>query len=264
MGRFFRYFRALILVGLSILVLAACNAKPAAAPSATASPDPCGPQSIVAEATQVNDLMREFDDASQLASSVSRDQLVQVIPSLQEIRRRAQDQAVPSCLTDLKTLQLTHMNSVINTLLSFVSGANANQLVQGIQVARTQHESYNRELARLLGATYEAPPTSPAPALPDDTATATLQADTPAPSATTPAAWVTNPGPGPVNVRSQPVSYGTVLGQLDAGLSMAAVGKTPDGKWIQVVDAQGNTGWVYASVVQVTNGGILPVVTPVP
>ena len=244
--------RILLAAALISLLLAACG------PKAGATPEACAPENIVAEAAKVNNLMREFDDAAQLASSVSRDQLVSVLPSLQEIRRRAEDQAVPDCLAALKTLQVTQMNTVIDTLLAFVSGASSDQLIQGINLARLQHEQYNQELARVLGATY----------VPAATQAAMPPAFTPTPlppiTATAPIAYVTNPGPGPVNIRARPASDAEVLAMLDAGLSMPAVGKTADGQWIQVADAQGNTGWVYAAIITVTGGAALPVVTPGP
>jgi hypothetical protein len=253
--------RILITVIAALLLLAACVKTPGVA-GGTATPDPCAPENIIAEATGVNDLMREFDDAAQLASHVSRDQLVSVIPSMQEIRRRAEDQTVPSCLDKLKTLQITHMDTVINTLLAFVSGTSSDQLVQGIAVARAQHEDYNQELARMLGATYVPPATQPS----GPTSTPAAAEDTSVPSATafTVVAFVTNPGPGPVNIRAEPRADADVLAMLDANLSMPAVGKTADGQWIQVMDSQGNTGWIYAAIVTVTGAQNLPVVTPAP
>lgn len=227
----------------ALLLLAACEK------SATDIIDPCAPERVTVEAAKVNNLMREFDDAAQLAARVSQDQLVSVIPSLQEIRRRAEDQVVPDCLETLKTLQVTHMNTVVNTLLSFVGGADPDLLVQGIALARHQHEEYNQELARLLGATYVPPATAPA------------GADTPAAA---PSAWVTNPGPEQAGIRAQPDVETGVLAWLDPGLSMAAVGVTEDGRWVQVVDSQGNPGWIEAGDVTVTGGEALPVVTPAP
>jgi hypothetical protein len=246
----------LFVVLAALLLLAACVKAPQPA-AGTATVDPCAPENVVAAATQVNNVMREFDDAAQLASHVSRDQLVSVIPSLQEIRRRAEDRTVPSCLATLKTLQITHMDTVINTLLSFESGASSDQLVQGIALARSQHEEYNQELARLLGATYVLPATLSALTAPPET-------DTPVLETPTPSAWVTNPGSVAVNIRLLPRADAVVLGTLDSGLSMPAVGKTADGQWVQVADPQGNTGWIYASVVTVVGSQNLPVVTPAP
>jgi hypothetical protein len=43
------------------------------------------------------------------------------------------------------------MNSVIGTLVAFLSGADEATLAQNIAAARDQHDQYTLELARLLG-----------------------------------------------------------------------------------------------------------------
>jgi hypothetical protein len=240
--------RLLIFLALAAaLFLPACGAPP---PTATATPDPCAPENIGAEAQKVHALMREFDDASQLASVAPLSQMATVIPPLQDIRRRAEDLQVPPCLATLKAYQLQHMNAVINTLLAFMQTGsnNPDALAQGILQARTFHEQYNQELARLIGATY----VPPAP-----TATS-------APATVPPAVSVKNDGTVPVNIRAKPYETSDSLGTLDPGASIPAVGKTADGLWIQVMDQAGNTAWIYASLVTLVNGDTLPVVTPVP
>ncbi len=99
--------------------------------------------------------MREFDDASSLAASRTREQLGDAIAGLQQIRRDAEDQLTPPCLTDLKTYQVSHMNSVISTLIAFMGGSEQQVVDQGIALAREQHDKYTLELARLLGLTVE-------------------------------------------------------------------------------------------------------------
>ena len=131
-----------------------------ALPLNTATPDPCSPGQIEAQVQKVHKHMREFDDASILASSTPRDQISNSIADLQRIRREAEDETIPPCLTNLKTYQVEHMNTVINTLISFMSGADQKSLEQGIAVARQQHDQYTLELARLLGLTV-VPATAP-------------------------------------------------------------------------------------------------------
>lgn len=81
-------------------------------------------------------LMREFDDASLLASNTPLDQLNPTIANLQRNRRNVEDLRVPSCLTTLKQYQLAHMNTVINTMLGFLSGADSESINQNIALAR--------------------------------------------------------------------------------------------------------------------------------
>ena len=117
------------------------------------TPDPCAPENIKASVQEVHKFMREFDDASTLAASRPREELADSIANLQRIRRDAEDQLTPACLATLKTYEVSHMNSVINTLIGFMGGADQQSVDQGIAVARQQHDQYTLELARLLGIT---------------------------------------------------------------------------------------------------------------
>jgi hypothetical protein len=151
------------------LFLAACGANAGTLPEAstpvaavTSTPDLCSAENLPAEVAKVNKLMREFDDFSVLASSTPQAQLIQIIPDLQRVLRDAEDQAVPACLSTLKQLQLDHMNTVVQTLIAFMSAsdqAGVDIVSKGITDARNLHDQYNVEVARLLGVTLEAPPT---------------------------------------------------------------------------------------------------------
>lgn len=222
-----------------------------AAPTVTAVVDPCSEANLPGEVTKVNDLMREFDDYSALASSTPQQQLVQVIPPMQEVRRRAESLEVPECLRDLKDLQINHMNTVIEILMTFMSNAQAENVNQGIAQARDLHMQYDVEVARLLGLTLVAPPTANA-------------VSPMAPDATLPTADLSifNPGPDAVILLSAPDAGSGGVATLDAGFSTIAFGQTADGKWIQVEvpGPPGQKAWVDASLVQVS--GQLPVVTP--
>lgn len=169
---------ALLLLAFSLL--SACVTPPAAAtpppspqieyivstatpPPATSTPDPCAAENIKAEVLKIHAYMREFDDASTLAANRPREELAASIADLQRIRRAAEDQATPSCLATLKLYQVSHMNTVINTLIAFMGGADQATVDQGIALARDQHDRYTLELARLLGATIEPAATIIAP-----------------------------------------------------------------------------------------------------
>ena len=150
---------------LMVLLSACGNNVPTAdstsAPSATAAatitntPDPCAPENIEAEVMKVQKIMREFDDAATLAVNLPQEGLADAIADLQRIRRDAEEQVIPPCLGDLKTYQISHMNTVINTLLAFMRGADQQLVDQGIALARQQHDQYLIELARVLGLTIE-------------------------------------------------------------------------------------------------------------
>lgn len=177
----------LLFVIIWALILSSCANPPApeatatapqetVVPTITTTPDPCLPPQIEQEAQKVQKHMREFDDASTLASNVPQAQLSVSIADLQRIRREADDEPVPPCLENLKTYQIDHMNSVINTLLAFmratdpqaidcvdiVSNTEEEAVCQNIVLAREQHDQYLLELARVLGITVEPAPSSPA------------------------------------------------------------------------------------------------------
>jgi hypothetical protein len=80
------------------------------------------------------------------------DQLSNAITNLQKIRREAENQPIPPCLANLKTYQISHMNSVINALLAFLEG-NQQNFDQSSLLARQLHDKYVSEVARLLGLT---------------------------------------------------------------------------------------------------------------
>jgi hypothetical protein len=151
-------YRSLLFATL-VLFLSACGSQDplitSAAPisNSTSTPDTCSAENIAGSIKEVNDLQREFDDASQLASNLAREQLPNSISDMQRLRRAAEDHQVPACLSELKTHQLAHMNIVIDTMISFVGGADTETLDRGIAEAREEHDLYTLEIARLLGIT---------------------------------------------------------------------------------------------------------------
>ena len=230
-----------------------------APPTATPEPDPCAPEKIPTQVEKVHKLMREFDDASLLASNTPIDQLNPSIAELQRIRRDSEDQPIPSCMATLKQYQLAHMNTVINTMLYMLSyqgtDAEAGVLSQGIAQARQQHDQYTLELANLLGLAVIAAPTS----APTD--------ETPQAGTTPDRAQlvITNTGPTTVNLRDRPDLNAGNVGILDIGASAVVLGRTADALWYQVEfpGQPGYIAWVYASLVERSDLTVeLPVVTP--
>jgi hypothetical protein len=146
------------------------EATPTPPPAGSTTADPCVLPELEAAVQNIHRHMREFDDASILASNMPREQLSGPIAELQRIRREAEDETVPGCLLTLKTHQIDHMNSVIDTLVAFMGGTDQQTLEQGIATARQQHDDYTLELARLLGLTV-VPATVPVISTPEQTAT---------------------------------------------------------------------------------------------
>jgi hypothetical protein len=252
---------ALILTLSVGLLLSACGSLAPAPPTPTATPDPCSAANLPAEATKVNNLMRQFDDYSSLAYGTPQSQLLQIIPQMQDVRRAAEDQAVPECLVDLKKLQLLHMQVTLDTLVAFQANrTNTAAVNAGIEQARNYHDQYTLELARLLNLTPVIPPTrTPAPPPPLEPS-ATLAPETSTQS-------VTNPGPNSINLHTSASVDSATVATLAVGQSAAVYGKSPDGAWYLIESpAQAGTAvWAYAPLVQVNgDAALLPVVTPSP
>jgi len=226
-------------------------------PAVTAAPDPCAPENINAEIEQIHKLMREFDDASLLASNTPLDQINPSIADLQRIRRETEDHPAPVCIITLKEFQLAHMHTVINTMLGFLSGVDEETLNQNIALARQQHDQYTLELATLLGLTIVALPTQE-----EEQGTPVVLA-----TPTISGLYVTNPGPTTVNLRAQPNLSAKALGLMDIGASAIVLGRTADAFWYQIEfpGQPGQTAWVYVSLVQISDPMIdLPIVEPTP
>ena len=133
-------------------------------PSPTNTPDPCSQESLQILVPIFNRNSRAFDDLSVIAQNTPREQLVPVISQLQEIRRAAEDHAVPSCMSQAKEYQLAYMNTFIDTLLKLYSSittklteADVKLINQGMGLAIQYHDQYTIETARLLGITLPAP-----------------------------------------------------------------------------------------------------------
>lgn len=152
----------IILIPCLLLLIACANQTLTITPSSpttdqtltstfTATPDPCSVEHLSESIKVVNDLMREFDDMSKLAANLAREKLPELISEMQRVRRAAEDQNTPACLSTLKTHQISHMNIVIDTLIAFLGGAQPETLNDGIARAGQAHDLYTIEVARLLG-----------------------------------------------------------------------------------------------------------------
>jgi len=153
----------ILLIAFLISAVSACG-NPVSAPetASTQTSDPCLSDQLNSAIKPINDLQREFDDTSLLASNVARQQLPGLISEMQRIRREAEDQTIPPCLATLKSHQLAHMATVIETMIAFVGGADSSNLNKGIAQASQEHDLYTLEMARLLGVTLvpaSGPPT---------------------------------------------------------------------------------------------------------
>jgi hypothetical protein len=265
------------LTGLSV-VLAACGpstaqtAAPATQPASpvagaptggtvislaqvTPSADMCSPANLPDTVNIVNTYMVQFDNYATLASTLVQSQLPRILTAMQGIRDALQAQAIPDCLTALKTYGRQYMDAVIKTLEDFKVKPDSQSLAAGILKARSYSDQYAAEKVRLLGLPQAGANGSPAPG-------STEAAGTPAPAG----AMIINPGPNPLNLHVSPSLTSQSIGVLNASDSAPALGRSSNGEWVQIeVPGQvGKKAWVYASLVQYISGdpNTLPVATP--
>ncbi|MGB8984749.1 MAG: hypothetical protein WCC12_22980 [Anaerolineales bacterium] len=140
----------------------------------TTTPDPCAPENIESTIVEFDKLSREFSDSFVLAQNTPAAQLSPTIAAMQNIRRRAEDFTVPSCLFKLKEYQLGFMNTAINTSLLLYSSFSGDpsqtlnqeqvntivgQVNQLMAQANDFGNKYTTEMARLMGITLTPPPT---------------------------------------------------------------------------------------------------------
>lgn len=262
---------ALLSIFLALTFLLAACGRGQAAPTPTASPaatpDLCSPEYLPAVIQGVHSMMRAFDDASALASNAPRENLQPAISELQRLRRQSEDLQVPACLSALKQAQLAHMNTVIQTLMAFLGGADQTAVNQGIALARQQHDQYIIEMAHVLGMTVVAPlpaqagasatpgAVNPAPAQEGLAAQAGGEsAPTGTETATPSVAMVTNPGPSGVNLRNAPDLNAPEVGILAVQTTTIALGKTEDNVWIlvEIPDQPGQIAWLYSTLVELS------------
>ncbi|MFZ5821613.1 MAG: hypothetical protein ACOYYJ_17080 [Chloroflexota bacterium] len=231
--------------------------QPAPAIEPTLTPDLCATGNIGAEVEKVQKIMRKFDDASLLASNTPSQQLYPAIADMQRIRRQAEDLQVPACLEKLKTLQLDHMATVINTMMAFYSGSDTETVNAGILQARQEYEMYMFELAGLLGLT---------PASVSTQAATLLMTTTPVMARVL--VVILNPEFSAANMRDIPSEDGKIVDYLNREQPAEAFGQSADGAWylLGVPSQPDKKAWVSSSLLQVIEGDIaaLPVVPLTP
>jgi hypothetical protein len=260
----------LLPVGLAAaLLVGACGVLPSGTPTpgatSTSIPtatafDPCAPQNLAAQVEPIHRQMRAFDDAFALAASTTRDQLPDSIGELQALRRDAEERRPPACLLSLHEVSLVYMNTVIQTMLAFLTGVEDDAINQGLAQARQIHNQYMIEMARTVGTQPEgsAPPIAAATSLPAIAGTAG-----PTPNIVI----ATNNGPAGVDLRSTPSLDGQSVGVIEVGQQALAIGRSADGYWImvEVPGLPGRVAWIYAALTQLSGPSeILPIVADLP
>jgi hypothetical protein len=84
---------------------------------------------------------------------------------------------------------------------------------------------------------------------------------------TAPGLFITVISADGANVRAGPSSYDYIaIDWLPENGTAPAIGRSPGGEWIQIIDltVPGGVGWVYAPLVSLSLGSTLPIIEPPP
>ncbi len=236
-------FAAFVLV-LVLPMLAACELPqnsayptqdPSSAPSITPTPDVCAPENISAEVDRINDLMREFDDISYVANMTAQSQLGDMILNLLTVRRELEDVDSPECTRDLRNIGIQYMNSVVEYLGNFMSGADVNTITTAVSASQTYRSYYESEFSRLM-----------------ITSAIAMGTQIIIPTAATPQVipLATNGSTQSVNLRMGPSLESTAANYLMPGESAEIIERNEAGDWLHVRynDVE---YWVYTRLVEI-------------
>jgi hypothetical protein len=147
----------IILIALALFLIG-CNVKPEDSQPEPIDQDPisgdlCAPDNVATSAAPILELMTKFDDGSDLAANTPLEQLTGPIADLQAVRRDAENLAVPECLLPLKLAQVDYMNSVIDTMLMFLSMEQEEVIMVGIEITDELRAFYEDLVIEIIGET---------------------------------------------------------------------------------------------------------------
>jgi uncharacterized protein YraI len=214
-------------------------------PSST--PDPCSKENLPAEVKTISRTMAEFDELSFLAQSTPKEQLAVVILEMHKVRNTAVDMDVPTCLDEVKGVEVSFMDGVILTMSNFMAGASGIPIQSQINATRELRNKYESMVAEKLGVAYvTSTPLPPTPVVPTST-------------------------PGKITVSTTQDMYVlggpsldyTAVGTIQVGETANAIGRSEIGEWIQIelVAKPGETGWLPKPMIKLNGKYIdLPIV----
>lgn len=220
------------------------NSRSAAPTVVVAIPTPeCSPQALPPSYFSLTNSMRAFDDALLLAVNLPREQVVQQVERLQELRRAVESEPAPACMLAFKSSLLTYMNRVLELLVAFVGGAAPDSVMRGLTEAAELRLPIQDAITALTGVTVTPYPTmQPLPEATEDASSVI-----PATGAAAAQALVTH-SQG-VNLRLGPgVSFGFEV-VLAPGSQVAVAGTDSTRQWLLVTGPGGEQGWVFLPLV---------------
>jgi hypothetical protein len=119
--------------------------------------DRCSADNKLSEAQSLGRLVHHFEDVKFVAILTSREQLVQPILKLQDLRYQAEDMDLPDCLSDLEVSSINYMNSVILYLSHHMAGMNTEQVRAEFLSSEELLKTYQQVYAQATGSQFELP-----------------------------------------------------------------------------------------------------------
>jgi hypothetical protein len=218
---------------------------------------------LSASLSPLNETLVAFDDTSEIAFNLPRELVVDTTIQMQEIRRKLAFTEVADCLLPLKASYLDYMDSVIDVLVSFISGASPSQTQAGLTNMQPFREGLESEYASLLGVTMTPYPTSYTEGLiPVTGAEQPAQVGT---ATTTPheaLAVVSNPRGA--NLRFGPSLNYSFTYVLDPGTAVEMIALSADNQWVyvEVPGLNEGQGWIFLPLLSIESAyELLPVIT---
>lgn len=100
----------------------------------------------------VKPLLEEWDDAISIANQTPRGSLPNVIPGLQEIRRRTENLEIEECFKDAHSFLVKYMDYTIDAFIAFMGQEDDSVVSQKFDLAETNFETYMTRLTKPLPA----------------------------------------------------------------------------------------------------------------
>jgi len=119
--------------------------------------DPCSAENVAVDAKVIGRLVHHFEDVKFVAILTNREQLVDPILKLQDLRYEVEALETPACISGLKKAAIDYMNSVIVYLSHHMAGLDAEQVRTEFLYSEDLLKAYQQVYAETTGETFEIP-----------------------------------------------------------------------------------------------------------
>jgi hypothetical protein len=147
---------ALLIVSLVAVVLLIVRDGSSFLPSLIQE-DPCSAENLAVGAQEIGRRVHHFEDVKFVAILTNREQLVDPILKLQDLRYEVEALDTPACASNLEKTAIDYMNSVIVYLSHHMAGLDAEQVRTEFLYSEDLLKTYQQVYAETTGETFEIP-----------------------------------------------------------------------------------------------------------